>query len=349
MAPLAGTAHSTPDWRKGQATNEQVTPPLPDVRHIVGPYEGANDRRAAWALATSLPPFVAMWWLMHRSLVLPYWVTLALAIPTAGFAVRIFIVQHDCGHGSFFRSARLRLLVGRICSLVTLMPYAYFRRTHGAHHATSGKLEHRGVDIETLTVREYLALSRAGRLRYRLFRNPLVLFGIAPILYFAVATRFPWLARRTWKRERNSILLTNAALAIAVWAILQIVEPMAFLKVQLPITVMASFVGMWMFYVQHQFEGTYWAGEDAWDYTRAALQGSSYYALPAVLEWFTGYIGLHHVHHLSPRVPSYRLADCHRSSPLLSTVPRIGLRDSVRCARLKLWDEESQRLVGWQR
>ena len=305
------------------------------------------DRSAWWALATSLPPYVMVWYLMYRSLAVSYLLTLALAMLGAGFAVRTFIVQHDCGHGSFFRSARLRVAVGRLCSLVTLVPYGYWRRNHAAHHATSSKLDERGVDIETLTVREYLALSRAGRLRYRLLRNPVVLFVLVPTVYFVVMMRFPQLARRNWTRERRSILLTSLSLAALVNGLVTLVGASAFVRVQLPITVLACTTGMWLFYVQHQFEHTYWAEGEGWDFGRAALEGSSYYALPKVLEWFTGYIGLHHVHHLSPRVPSYRLTACHNGSDVLASVPRMTMRDAVRTMRLKLWDEETGRLTGW--
>jgi acyl-lipid omega-6 desaturase (Delta-12 desaturase) len=328
-------------------TATRDTPPLDVLRTNVAPYEKGVTGAAWWTLVTSLPPFALTWWLMYRSLSLSHWITLALAFPAAGFVLRTFIVQHDCGHGSFIKSASLRVWIGRICSIVTLIPYGYFRRFHGAHHATSGKLDDRGVDIDTLTRREYLALSTFGRLRYRVVRNPVVLFGIAPLLYFAVAMRLPALARKGWKRERNGILLTDLALAIVVGLLVRAIGWIAFLEIQLPITIIASTVGMWMFYIQHQFEDTYWAREGEWDYGKAALEGSSYYALPPILEWFTGYIGLHHVHHLSPLVPSYRLAQCVRENAVLANVPKIGLIDGMRCVRFKLWDEDRRRLIGW--
>ena len=320
---------------------------LDALRVLVAPYEGADDRRAWMVLVTSIAPYPLFWWLTYRALETSYWLALPLAIVTAGFAVRTFIVQHDCGHGSFFTSARLRTAVGRTCSLVTLVPFAYFRRLHGAHHATSGKLHQRGVDIETLTVREYCALGRAARLRYRVTRHPVVLFGIAPLLYFVVALRLPWIARRGWRRERAGIVLTDVALAAAFGTVVQLVGLRSFLLAQLTITAIAAGVGVWLFYVQHQFEETYWAEDGEWDFGRAALEGSSHLALPTALDWFTGHIGLHHVHHLSPRVPSYRLRACHRENAVLAGVPRIGLGDALRCSRLKLWDEEAKRLVGW--
>ena len=321
---------------------------LADLRQLVEPYEKPDDRQAWMTLATSVPPYLVLWWLMFRAMDVSYWITLVLAVPAAGFLVRTFIVQHDCGHGSFFRSARLNVSVGRACSLLTLIPYGYWRRSHGTHHATSGKLAARGADIDTRTVREYLALSARERFVYRLMRNPVVLFVIAPTLYFVLAMRLPWMARASWHRERRSILLTDLALLALGASLAYAIGSGALVRVQLPITMIASAIGMWLFYVQHQFEHTYWAPEGEWDYGRAALEGSSYYALPAILEWFTGYIGVHHVHHLSPRVPSYRLAACHAGTPLFASVPRIGLRDGMRCARLKLWDEDSGRLIGWR-
>ncbi|MEP6620582.1 MAG: fatty acid desaturase [bacterium] len=330
-----------------EPTGECGAPRLDALKRVVAAYERPDDRRAWFEFATSLPPFVLCCWLMYRTLELPYWVTLVLAIPTAGFVVRTFIVQHDCGHGSFFGSRRARDWVGRLCSLVTLVPFGYFRYFHGTHHATSGKLDRRGVDLETITVREYLERTPLGRLHYRIARNPIVLFLVAPLLYFIVALRVPALAPRSRMRDRWSILLTDVALFVVAGFVIHAVGVVPLLKVQLPVTAIASTTGMWMFYVQHQFEDTYWARDGEWDYARAALEGSSYYALPAVLEWFTGYIGLHHVHHLSTLVPSYRLTPCHRENDVFAGVPRLGFVDGLRCMRLKLWDEENGRLVGW--
>ena len=329
------------------ANAEGHTPPSAELLRLVAPYEGADDKTAWWVLATSLPTFMVMWWLMYQSLALPYWVTLLLAFPTAGFAVRTFIIQHDCGHGSFFTSARLRVFIGRVCSLATFTPYGFFRHFHAAHHATSSKLDKRGTDIETLTVREYLARTPLMRLQYRLIRNPFILFTLAPVLYFLVAMRVPWLAKAGWGKERRSILLTDIALAVVWGAVAYVIGWKALVLVELPITVIATTTGMWLFYVQHQFEDTYWAVDGEWDYGRAAMEGSSYYALPPVLEWFTGYIGLHHVHHLSPRVPSYRLLACHHENPVLARAPKITLASGLHCLRLRLWDEDARRLVGF--
>lgn len=317
------------------------------LRRAVAPFAGADDRRAWLALATSLPPLVAGWAAMYAARDLPYAATLLLAVPTAGFLVRTFIVAHDCGHGAFFRSPRLNRWVGRLCALPALVPFGWWRRMHAVHHATSGKLDRRHTDIETLTVREYRALSRGGRLRYRLIRHPIVLFGLAPSLYFGVAMRLPWVAPAAWRRERRSILLTDVALALAVTALAHAVGWRTFLAIQLPLSLLAATVGMWLFYVQHQFEDTYWADAAAWDPTRAALAGASHLALPPVLAWFTGYIGLHHVHHLNPLVPSYRLAACMAAVPALRDGPHLALGAALGSWRHALWDEDAQRLVGF--
>jgi omega-6 fatty acid desaturase (delta-12 desaturase) len=329
-----------------QETAAEV-PSLDALRAHVARYEAPDTRKAWLAFATSLPPFVMCWWAMYELLEVSYMLTLLLAFPTAGFLVRTFIVQHDCGHGTFFRSRRLRTFVGRLCAPITLLPYGYFRHFHGAHHAHSGNLDKRGADIETMTVREYNALPPSGRFRYRLLRHPVVLFGIGPLVYFGIMMRIPAIAPAHWKRERRSIMHSNLVLLILVAAMIWWVGARAFLLVQLPITLIASTVGMWLFYVQHQFEDTYWEDGSDWDYRLAALRGSSFYALPPLLSWFTGYIGYHHIHHLSPRVPSYRLVQCHRETVMFSRVPRITLVDSLRCARLALWDEESRRLVSF--
>lgn len=323
-------------------------PPIEALRGLVAPFERPDERRALAAFATSLPPFVVGWWLMYRSLALPYAVTLALAVPTAGFLVRTFIVAHDCGHGSFFRSARRNVWIGRLCAAPALVPFGYWRRMHATHHATAAKLDRRGTDVATLTVREYRARSRAGRIGYRVLRHPFLLFGVGPLLYFGVLLRLPWIAPPAWRRERRSIVLTDLALAALVAAVVRAVGARAFVRVHLPVAAIAAAIGVWLFYVQHQFEDTYWAPDGEWDYGRAALEGSSYLVLPPVLAWFTGYIGLHHVHHLSPRVPSYQLAACVRANPALDAVPRLTLAAALRTARLKLWDEERRQLVGWR-
>jgi omega-6 fatty acid desaturase (delta-12 desaturase) len=272
-------------------------------------------------------------------------VPLLLAVPAAAFLVRTFIVAHDCGHGAFFRSARLNTWTGRLCALPALVPFGWWRRSHAVHHATAGKLERRGADVPTLTVREYRALGAGGRLAYRLARHPLVLFGVAPALYFGVALRLPVMAPPAWRRERRGIWLTNLALAALFGGLAWALGWRTVARVQAPVSLVAATVGMWLFYVQHQFEDTYWADAGAWDHARAALQGSSHLDLPPALAWATGYIGLHHVHHLSPRVPSYRLRACVRAVPALRAGPRLSLGEALGTWRLALWDEAAGRLV----
>lgn len=316
---------------------------------ILAPYKKAHLGRALFQLLTTAGLFALGWYLMLRSLEVSYWITLALSIPMAGLLTRLFIFQHDCGHGSFFRSPRANHAVGFLLGVVTLTPYQYWRRTHAIHHATSGDLDHRDFgDIDTLTVDEYLALSWAGRLRYRLYRNILVLLLVAPMFQFGVKHRLPLDAPFTWKKEWVSILWTNLALAgVFVLAHFTIGIP-ALLWVQLPILVVGGALGIWLFYVQHQFEDTYWENHPEWDFHRAGIEGSSFLDLPPVLHWFTGNIGYHHIHHLSSRIPNYYLPRCMAEVPELGHVTRLSLWTALVCARLKLWDEEAKRLIGFR-
>jgi omega-6 fatty acid desaturase (delta-12 desaturase) len=292
---------------------------------------------------------LALLWLgMWVSLGHGYWITLVLAVPAAGFLVRLFIIQHDCGHGSLFRSRRANDLTGRILGIFTLTPYDYWRRTHAAHHATSGNLDRRGVgDISTLTVREYLALSRWRRVAYRLYRHPLVLFGIGPIYLFILKHRLPLdmpLRSGVWR----NLFATNAGIVVLMAVLALLVGPLALLKLHLPIVLLAASAGIWLFHVQHQFEEAYWQHDPTWSFQQAALQGSSYYHLPRLLQWLTAHIGLHHIHHLCSRIPNYRLQECLEENPELHHVRRLTLLQSLRCARLSLWCEEAGRMIGFR-
>ena len=262
--------------------------------------------------------------------------------------MRLFIIQHDCGHGSFLKSKTANDIVGSVIGVLTLTPYFHWRRQHSIHHATAGNLDRRGVgDVYTMTAQEYLASSKWKRLGYRLFRNPLVMFGLGPFYIFVLSQRLPTGMPRTYRREWASVYWTDlaiAAIAIVMGLTIGIKE---FLMVQLAITLIGSTLGVWLFYVQHQFEGTYWARNDRWDFAQAALKGSSYYKLPRLLQWFSGNIGVHHIHHLSPRTPNYLLQKCYDENPVLHKEP-LAFWTSLRCIFLNLWDEQQQKLVSFR-
>jgi len=310
----------------------------------------ADHRRAIWQLTVTLLLFGALWAAMALVLEHNYGWALLLAVPAAGMFVRLFIIQHDCGHGSFFSSRRANEILGGILGVVTLFPYGYWKKTHAIHHSTSGNLDRRELgDVDTLTVREYQSLSRWGRLRYRLYRHPITLFLVGPIYQFVIKHRFPFDIPFAWKKEWASVLWTNLALGVVGTALALAVGWKTFLLVQAPILVIAGAAGVWLFYVQHQFEHAYWERKETWDPELAALQGSSFYDLPRVLHWFTGNIGYHHLHHLVAKIPNYRLRECFEAIPALQKAPRLTLRSSLRCARLKLWDEQERKLVGFPR
>jgi omega-6 fatty acid desaturase (delta-12 desaturase) len=312
----------------------------------LAPFREPDVKRSAWQLASAAALFAGAWALMYASLRVSYWLTLALAVPAAFLLVRLFIIQHDCGHGAFFRSSRVADVVGSILGVLTLTPYHYWKKTHAIHHATSGNLEHRGFgDIDTLTVAEYLARSRWERFKYRVYRHPAVLFGVGAVIHFFVRHRLPTIVPRTWTRERRSILWTDVGLASFVVVMGTLVGFRQFFLVQLPVALLSCSIGVWLFYIQHQFEPTYWEHDARWAYHAAALEGSSYYRLPRVLQWATGNIGLHHIHHLNARIPNYRLQQVLDAFPELRRVATLTLRESLRCIRLVLWDERARRLV----
>lgn len=305
--------------------------------------------RSIGQLLVTTVAFAALWLCMWLSLGYGYWLTLALAVPAAGLLMRLFVIQHDCGHGSFFASRLANDLAGRVIGVVTLTPYGYWRRAHAQHHATSGNLDRRGIgDITTMTVGEYAGLSRWRRLAYRIYRHPLVLFGIGPSYIFLVKHRLnfelPLFRRGIW----ISLLASNVAIigVFVVMAILTGVQDL--IMIQVPITMIASSMGVWLFFVQHQIEHAYWRREDQWSYHDAALSGSSYYDLPRILRWFTADIGLHHVHHLCSRIPNYRLQECMDRIPELQEATRMTLAQSLKCARLALWDEDAGRMITFQ-
>jgi omega-6 fatty acid desaturase (delta-12 desaturase) len=296
------------------------------------------------SVATSALPYLVLCVLMYLALSVSVVLTLALAIPAAGFLVRVFVVFHDCAHGSLLPSKRANAVVGSVLGLFVLSPFRRWRHDHAVHHATSGDLDRRGVgDVITLTISEYEARTPRGRLTYRLIRNPLIMFGLGPVIAMVIGPRL--VSRGTRRRMRNSVLGTDVALVVVVSGLVWLMGWQAFLIVWAPSALLAGSVGIWLFYVQHQFEDAYWQSSDEWSYADAALRGSSYLKLPTVLRFFTGNIGLHHVHHLNARIPNYNLPRAHAASPMFAAVPTLSIWDGVRSVRLKLWDEQANRLV----
>jgi omega-6 fatty acid desaturase (delta-12 desaturase) len=316
----------------------------PPWREALVAYAEPCVRRGLLGLATSVVPYLALCVAMYLALSVSPVITIALAIPAAGFLVRVFVMFHDCAHGSLFPSRRANAWVGTVLGLFVLSPFRRWRHDHAVHHATAGDLDRRGVgDVVTLTVREYEAHSSRGRLGYRLIRHPLVMFGLGPVFAMIVGPRI--VARGARPRMRNSVLGTDAALVVVVGALCWLIGWADFLIVWAPAALLAGSVGIWLFYVQHQFEGAYWRTGADWTYLDAALRGSSYLKLPRVLQFFTGNIGLHHVHHLNARIPNYNLQLAHDSSEIFASVPTLTLWDGLRAVRYKLWDEEAGRLV----
>jgi acyl-lipid omega-6 desaturase (Delta-12 desaturase) len=331
-------------------TDQPMSSPDFDLRKnwraLVAPYQHSDIRRSLWQLANSIIPYLLLWAAMVWSLQVSYWLTLALAVPAAGFLLRIFIIFHDCGHGSFFKTNRANAITGWITGVLTYTAFQYWTRDHAVHHATSGDLDRRGTgDVDTLTVKEYLALPPLRRLAYRIMRQPFFLFVIGAPLVFLFAHRFS--RPGAGKRERNSIITTNLALAALILLLSLAVGFKSFVLIQLPIIWLASTAGVWLFYVQHQFQGVYWRRHPEWNYLDSALLGASYYKLPRLLQWFSGNIGFHHIHHLAPRIPNYHLEKCQNDNPALQSVPTLTLLSSFQSMRLSLYDEDRRRLISF--
>jgi acyl-lipid omega-6 desaturase (Delta-12 desaturase) len=316
-------------------------------KKIVAKYQRPAAGRAIWQVVNTLIPYAILWWLIHLSLGISYWLTAALVVLAAGFLVRIFIIFHDCGHGSFFRSKRANAVLGFITGVLSLTPYYHWRWEHAIHHASAGDLDRRGTgDVWTMTVQEYLEAGRWTRFAYRLARNPFILFVISPVFLFVIRQRFP--SRQAPARERKSVYWTNFALVLLAAGMSFAFGLKTYLLLQLCVLSLAGAAGIWLFYVQHQFEGVYWERGENWDYAAAALQGSSFYKLPKVLQWFSGNIGFHHIHHLSPRIPNYNLERCHKAEPLFQTVKPVTLLGSLRSLTFRLWDDQRHKLVGFR-
>jgi omega-6 fatty acid desaturase (delta-12 desaturase) len=329
-----------------------LDPGLRALRAATAAYQVPRRGRSLWQLATTVGPFLGLWAAMYALLPVSYALSLLLAVPAAAFVVRLFIIQHDCGHGSFFRSRAVNDWIGRVCSLVTFTPYANWRRQHNGHHAHWNNLDHRqsGADIYSscLTVAEYRALRPGRRFLHRLLCHPLVAFVVVPPLAFMVLYRFPFDTPRAWTAERWSVHLTNLSL-LAMLATLGVVLGFRqVLLVQAPISVAASIVGVWLFSIQHKFEGVQWFRGQQWDAAAAALHGSSYLRLPGWLQWLTGSIGLHHVHHFNPRIPNYHLEECRRRYPQFRAARTLSMVGAMRTSGKWLWDETNGRMVSFR-
>jgi len=314
---------------------------------IVAKFQVPSRWKATWQMVNTFGGYILLWVLLYWSLSISWWLTVPLAIVAGLLVIRIFIIFHDCGHGSYFKSRLANDIVGFISGMMTFTPYFHWRWEHGLHHGASGDLDRRGTgDIWTMTVQEYLESTRWKRFAYRLARNPFVLFIVAPVFLFLIRQRFSTPGAKP--RERHSVWWMNLAIFGMVLTLSLIFGWKTYLLLQLIITMVSGAAGVWLFYVQHQFEGTYWEHSGEWDYTAAALQGSSFYKLPKILQWFSGNIGFHHIHHLSPRIPNYNLQPCHESHPLFKSVKPVTLRSSLKSLAFRLWDESRQRLVSFR-
>jgi omega-6 fatty acid desaturase (delta-12 desaturase) len=313
---------------------------------VLAPYAQPRLGRSWLDLATSVLPYLGLTVAMYFALGISYLLVLAIAVPASGFLMRTFVLYHDCSHGSVFVSKRANRWLGVTLGLLVYSPFVRWRHDHAIHHATSGDLDRRGGgDVRTLTIGEYLALGRRGRAGYRLFRNPLVMFGIGPFVALLVGPRFA--ARSARGRMRQSVMGTNVALAALVSAQCLLLGWENFLLVTAPTVLLTGSAGIWLFYVQHQFEDAYWEGTASWNYADSALKGSSYLKLPKVLQFFSGNIGLHHIHHLNARIPNYNLQLAHDENPMFHEVPTLSLWDGLRAVRLKLWDEDARQMVSF--
>lgn len=323
--------------------------PLADLTRVLLRYREPDLIRAIFEVCVTIVPFLMLWTLMWLSLDIGYWLTLLLALPTAGFMVRLFIIQHDCGHGAFFQHRAANTWLGRVLGVLTLTPYEYWKRNHAIHHATSNNLDRRGIgDIDTLTVEEYRARSLWRRFLYRLYRSAPVMFVIGPAYMFFLQHRLPIHQMRDGWGPWISTMATNLAIAAMAAGMIWLVGVGPFLMVHLPVMLLAASIGVWLFYVQHQFEDVMWARNGTWAHSDAALMGSSYYDLPALLHWITGNIGIHHIHHLNSRIPYYRLPSVLHDFPELKNVGRLTLWESICNARLALWCERSQKMISFK-
>ncbi|SHG90971.1 fatty acid desaturase [Ornithinibacillus halophilus] len=318
-----------------------------ELKKSVAPFAKSDTKASVIQLINTVPPFILLWFLAYQSLSISFWLSLAFSIVASGFVVRIFIIFHDCTHMSFFKNPKANRIIGTITGIITHFAFEKWKRSHAIHHATSSNLDKRGTgDVWVMTVDEYIQASFWGRLAYRLYRNPIVMFGLGPLYLFLISNRFN--RKGAKPKERWNTYLINFTIvsiyALLVWTI----GWQALLMVQLPILFISGSLGIWLFYVQHQFEDSYFENEEEWDYVKAAVDGSSYYKLPLILQWITGNIGFHHVHHLSPRVPNYKLEEAHESTPPLQKATTITLASSLKSIRFRLYDEENKNFISFK-
>lgn len=316
---------------------------------LVKKYQTPDTKKAVWQMINTGVPYIILWVLMIYAVKISFWAMLPLVIIAAGLQVRLFIFQHDCGHNSFFPSISANNIVGGLLGIITLTPYAYWRKMHAVHHATSGNLDFRGLgDVATITVDEYFDRSWIGRFWYRIYRHPLLMFFIGPGIVFLFMQRYPFGIPKKWKRERKSVYKTNLGIAMFFLIAGLLIGYKEFFTIYMTMVLIASSLGVWMFYVQHQFEDTYWRHRKEWDYEKAAMDGSSFYKLPKVLQWFTGNIGFHHIHHLAPNIPNYLLEKAHTENILFQNVVTMTIVSSLQTIFLDLWDEENDRLITFR-
>jgi omega-6 fatty acid desaturase (delta-12 desaturase) len=326
---------------------QAALPQMKNLRALLEPFSKANQKTATRQLLVALIFYIAGWAAMYYSLHISYFLTLLLAVPTAGFLMRIFIIFHDCGHGSFFQSTKLNRRIGFWMGVLVFTPGEDWWRTHAIHHATSGNLDKRGIgDVATLTVDEYQKLSPAGRFGYRLFRHPLIMFGLGPVWMFLIRHRWP--STGAGRKETMSVIWTNLAIVIIATGLSLLMGVNNYILIQLPIIWLGGMVGIWMFYIQHQFESVYWARDKEWNFLGSAFLGASCYRLPKVFQWFSGNIGFHHIHHLNPRVPNYQLDRAYHSTEALRQAPTFNFRQSLNCIRFALIDERLGKMVSFQ-
>ncbi|MCK4750360.1 MAG: fatty acid desaturase [Bacteroidales bacterium] len=319
----------------------------PSWVEVISKYNKPDTGKSVWQILNSFLPYAMLWYLMYLSLDISYWITLGLAIFATGFLVRMFIIFHDCGHGSFFRSKKTNKIVGTILGSLVFTPYDRWHIDHAIHHKTVGNLDKRGFgDVWTLTVEEYQELSRGKKFIYRLYRHPVMLFGIGPFFLFVIWFRFTKKGMNT--SERNSVYITDLILLVFVTGMILLMGWKAFLIIQLPVIYLGTSAGVWLFYVQHQFEDVIWSREDSWDYQKMAMEGSSFMKFPRILQWFSGNIGYHHIHHLSSKIPNYNLEKCHKENEMFAGIRPVTFLPSLRTMNLRLWDEKVGRLITFR-